>query len=338
MSDQSEKIESIMHEARSFAPARQFSKDAHIKTEKAYEREYKRSIDSGDKFWAGAARKLDWFKKWDKELEWNPPVARWFTGGEINACHNCVDRHLATRGDHEAIIWEGEPGETKRITFKELHKEVCKFANVLKDNGVATGDRVALYMPMIPELAIAMLACARIGATHSIIFGGFSAQAIADRCHDAGVSAIVTADGGYRRGKPVPLKDTVDEAIAGNADIKKVFVVQRCRNDVKWTDGRDIWWHEAMAEASEDCPAERLDANHPLFILYTSGTTGKPKGIYHGTGGYLTYAYTTTKFIFDLKPDDIFWCTADIGWITGHSYVVYGALANGVTTVMYEGA
>jgi len=296
-----------------------------------------------EKFWAKMARQnVTWFKPWKKTLDWKPPFARWFVGAKTNVSYNCLDRHLegefGWRRNKAAILWEGEPGDQRVLTYAQLHREVCKFANVLKELGVAKGDRVALYMPMVPELAIAMLACTRIGAPHSIVFGGFSAESLRDRIDDAGAKVVVTADGGFRRGEPLPLKPAVDEAVEGCESVEHVVVVKRCENDVAWKDGRDHWWHDLMAAASADCPPAKLDAEHPLFILYTSGTTGKPKGILHTTGGYLTHVTTTAKAIFDLKDEDVYWCTADIGWITGHSYVVYGILANGATTLMYEGA
>jgi acetyl-CoA synthetase len=290
-------------------------------------------------FWAEQAESLTWFAKWNKVLEWKEPHAKWFVGGKINACYNCVDRHLAgPRKNKAAIIWEGEPGDSRVLRYQDLHREVCKFANVLKTLGIETGDRVTLYMPMIPELAIAMLACARIGATHSIIFGGFSADAIADRNNDAQSKLVVTADGGWRRGKQVPLKANVDESMAKSRSVQKVVVVNRMGGDVPMQPDRDYWWHDLMAEASADCDAVELDSEHPLFILYTSGSTGKPKGVLHTTAGYMLGTMMSTKWVFDLKEEDTYWCTADIGWVTGHSYVVYGPLANGATTIMYEGA
>jgi acetyl-CoA synthetase len=290
-------------------------------------------------FWAGQAEALDWFKRWDKVLEWNLPHAKWFVGGELNVAHNCLDRHLSTwRRNKAAIIWEGEPGEQRTLTYQQLHYEVCRFANVLKRQGVQKGDRVALYMPLVPELAIAMLACARIGAPHSIVFGGFSADALKDRINDAGCKVVVTADGGFRRGAEIKLKAAVDEALRATPTIEKCIVVRRTGSQIHMQPGRDHWWHEMMETVDANCPAEPLDSEHPLYILYTSGTTGKPKGILHTTGGYLTQVAYTTKLVFDLKDEDVYWCTADIGWVTGHSYVVYGPLANGATTLMYEGA
>jgi len=328
------------------APPAAFSAEAHIKTMDAYKALYKRSIDDPEGFWSEVAADTHFFKKWDRVLEWKLPFAKWFVGGEVNASYNCLDFQIEKgRGDHPAIIWEGEPTDADgkptdvvTYTYRELLAEVCKFANGLKKLGVSKGDRVTLYMPMIPELAIAMLACARIGAPHSVIFGGFSAQAIADRLGDADSHYIVTADGGPRRGKIIPLKANVDQACDMAKSVKKVVVFERCKNDIKMVDGRDVWWHDVIAGLPDTCEPEKLDAEHMLFLLYTSGSTGKPKGILHTTAGYSVYTQYTAKMIFDLKPDDVYWCTADIGWITGHSYIVYGPLANCVTTLMYEGA
>jgi acetyl-CoA synthetase len=332
-------IESVLKEHRVFEPAKEFSAKAHIKSFQEYEQLYKQALDDPEGFWASMAKELDWFQPWDKVLEWNPPFAKWFVGGRTNIAHNCLDRHLTTaRKNKAAIIWEGEPGDERILTYQALHREVCKFANALKSIGVKTGDRVAIYMPMVPELPIAMLACARIGATHSVVFGGFSAEALRDRINDAQAKVVVTADGGYRRGGEIPLKKAVDEAIQQTPSIENVVVYRRTGSQVHMEPGRDHWWHELMANASEECPAEALDAEHPLYILYTSGTTGKPKGIVHTTGGYMLGTYLTTKWVFDLKEEDTYWCTADIGWVTGHSYIVYGPLANGATSLMYEGA
>jgi acetyl-CoA synthetase len=332
-------IESVLKEDRVFEPLKDFSAKAHIKSLQDYEALYQQALDDPEGFWAGMAKELDWFKPWEKVLEWNPPFAKWFVGGRTNIAHNCLDRHLTTaRKNKAAIIWEGEPGDERILTYQALHREVCKFANVLKHLGVNTGDRVAIYMPMVPELPIAMLACARIGATHSVVFGGFSAEALCDRINDAQAKVVVTADGGYRRGSEIPLKKAVDEAIAQTPSIEHVIVYRRTGSQVHMEPGRDHWWHELMANASEECPAEALDAEHPLYILYTSGTTGRPKGIVHTTGGYMLGTYLTAKYVFDLKEDDTYWCTADIGWVTGHSYIVYGPLANGATSLMYEGA
>ena len=332
-------IESTLKESRLFPPPADFTEKAHIKSFADYEALYAEAAGDVPAFWAKQAESLHWFKKWDKVLEWNEPFAKWFVGGKINIAHNCLDRHLTTwRKNKAAFIWEGEPGETRTLTYLQLHREVCLFANVLKKLGVASGDRVALYMPLVPELAIAMLACARIGATHTVIFGGFSADAIRDRVNDGQCKLIVTADGGYRRGSELKLKAIVDDAAAQSPTVKNVVVYRRTGSPVEMKPGRDHWWHELTQTVNADCPAEPLDAEHPLFILYTSGTTGKPKGILHTTGGYLTQVAYTAKLVFDLKDEDVYWCTADIGWVTGHSYVVYGPLANGATVFMYEGA
>jgi acetyl-CoA synthetase len=332
-------IESVLHEERVFPPPAEFAANAHLRSFEEYERLYDEAAKDVPAFWAKQAEALDWFKRWDTVLEWNEPFAKWFVGGKINISHNCLDRHLTTwRKNKAAFIWEGEPGEQRTLTYQQLHREVCRFANVLKKLGVATGDRVALYMPLVPELAIAMLACTRIGATHTVIFGGFSADAIRDRVNDCACKVIVTADGGYRRGQEIRLKPVVDEAAAQCPTVENVVVYRRTGSDVHMQTGRDHWWHEIIASVGADSAAEHLDAEHPLYILYTSGTTGKPKGILHTTGGYLTQVAYTTKMVFDLKDDDVYWCTADIGWVTGHSYVVYGPLTNGATVVMYEGA
>jgi acetyl-CoA synthetase len=332
-------ITSVLKEKRVFKPSPEFSKTAAVKSFAEYKKLYGASIKNPERFWAEIASELHWFKKWKKVLVWKLPFAKWFVGGKTNVAYNCLDRHLTSwRKNKAAIIWEGEPGDGRTLTYHELHREVCKFANVLKKLGVKKGDRVAIYMPLIPELAVAMLACARIGATHSIIFGGFSAQALVDRINDAQAKLVVTADGGYRRGGVIPLKANVDEALRQTPSVEHVVVVKRTGQDVFMEAGRDHWWSEFMQTASDDCEAEKLDAEHPLFILYTSGTTGKPKGVVHTTGGYLTGVYITTKWVFDIKDTDTYWCTADIGWVTGHSYVVYGPLANGATTLMYEGA
>ncbi len=338
MSDQIA-IESVLNETRVFPPSPEFSAKAHIKSFEEYEKLYAEAEADPEGFWAKQAESLDWFKKWDKVLEWNEPFAKWFVGGTLNVSYNCLDRHLTTwRRNKAAIIWEGEPGEQRTLTYQQLYTEVCKFANVLKGQNVKKGDRVALYMPMVPELAIAMLACARIGATHTVIFGGFSADAIKDRVNDGKVKLIVTADGGYRRGAEITLKNTIDNALPNCPTVEAVIVFKRTGTKIDMSPGRDHWWHELMAAAETECPAEELDSEHPLYILYTSGTTGKPKGILHTTGGYLTQTAYTTKMVFDLRDEDIYWCTADIGWVTGHSYVVYGPLANGATVLMYEGA
>jgi acetyl-CoA synthetase len=332
-------IESVLKEGRVFPPPDAFAQAAHVPSLGAYRALYEWSLKDPDGFWAKQAEELKWSKRWDKVLEWKPPFAKWFLGGTLNISENCLDRHVTTwRKNKAAILWEGEPGETRTLTYQELLREVGKFSNVLKALGVVKGDRVGIYLPMIPEAAVAMLACTRIGATHSIVFGGFSAEAVRDRMNDAEAKVIVTADGGYRRGKEVALKANVDAALKGTTTVENVVVVRRTGTPVPMVPGRDHWYHELMANASAICPPEPLDSEHPLFILYTSGTTGKPKGVVHTTGGYLTQVALTTKLVFDLKEEDTYWCTADIGWVTGHSYVVYGPLANGATTLMYEGA
>jgi acetyl-CoA synthetase len=302
---------------------------------------YERSVADPDGFWAEQANEfVTWFKPWDRVLDWdfNKGHIRWFEGAKLNVSYNCLDRHLATRGDQVAIIWEGDsPNEDKKITYKELHADVCRFANALKDQGVNKGDRVCIYLPMIPEAAIAMLACARIGAIHSIVFAGFSPDALANRINNAEASVVITADEGLRGSRPVPLKANADKACADAASVNKIVVVKRTGGDVAMQDGRDVWYHEITANVSTDCPAEEMDAEDPLFILYTSGSTGTPKGVLHTTGGYLLYAACTHKYIFDYHDGDIYWCTADVGWVTGHSYIVYGPLANGATTLMFEG-
>ncbi len=338
MSD-TQSIMSSMVETREFPPPPDFVKDAHIKSIDEYEQLHRQSIEDPEGFWGERAKNHHWFKPHDTVLEWNAPNAKWFVGGKTNVAYNCLDLQIERgRGDHPAILWEGEPGEVVTFTYSELRDRVCQTANALKKLGVGKGDVVTIYMPMVPELAIAMLACARIGAPHSIIFGGFSASAIADRAKDAESKIILTADGGWRRGKVVPLKQNVEDAISQYGGIAKVVVLKRCENDIPWNDGRDVWWHDVVDAESTECEAEQCDSEDLLFILYTSGTTGKPKGIMHTTGGYMVYTALTAKHIFDLKPDDVYWCTADIGWITGHSYITYGPLQNGVTTLMYEGA
>jgi acetyl-CoA synthetase len=331
-------IESILQEQRKFPPPAHFADKARIGDMHTYEALYERAREDPAGFWAEVAKELHWFEPWSEVFSWNLPDTRWFIGGKTNLAYNCLDRHLVTeRRNKAALIWEGEPGEQRTLTYHQLHREVCKLANVLEEMGVQTGDRVAIYMPMIPEAVIAMLACARIGAPHSVVFGGFSAEALADRVQDAGVRTIITADGGWRRGKVVPLKENVDRALE-RCEVDRVLVVKRCGNEVAWQDGRDHWWHERMDSASGRHTAAALDAEHPLFMLYTSGTTGKPKGILHTTGGYMVGTYYTTRMVFDLREDDVYWCTADVGWVTGHSYIVYGPLANGATCVLYEGA
>jgi acetyl-CoA synthetase len=332
-------ITSVLKETRLFPPPADFSAGAHIKSPAEYERLWQRAKDDPEGFWGDQADSLHWFQRWNKVLVWNEPHAQWFAGGKLNASFNCLDRHLTgPRKNKAAIVWEGEPGDSRVLRYQDLHREVCKFANVLKGLGIRAGDRVTIYMPMVPEAAIAMLACARIGAPHSVIFGGFSADAVADRNNDAEARLVITADGGWRRGKVVPLKQNVDAALAKSPTVQKCVVFNRCDQTVEMKPGRDFWWHELMGNASADCPAEPLDSEHPLYILYTSGSTGKPKGVMHTTAGYLLGVSLTHKWVFDLHEDDTFWCTADIGWVTGHSYIVYGPLANGATTVMYEGA
>jgi acetyl-CoA synthetase len=355
-------IESALSEKRLFKPSKKFSQSAKISSLAQYEKMYKASIANPEKFFAKQAEELHWFKKWRKVMQWKAPFAEWFIGGKINASYNCLDRHLdSARRNKAAIIWEGEYGDERTYTYQQLHREVCKAANMLLNVGVKTGDRVAIYMGMTPELTIAVLACARIGATHSVIFGGFSAEAIRDRVNDAEAKVIITADGTFRRGAVIELKKNVDAALyssgtdfspsgrtevhptenrhsSGCPTVEKVIVLKRTGTQVDMFAGRDFWWQELMSEASAKHEAVQLDSEHPLYILYTSGTTGKPKGIVHTTGGYLLGAYLTTKYIFDMKDEDIFWCTADVGWVTGHSYVIYGPLSNGATIMMYEGA
>ena len=332
-------IESHLEEKRVFKPSKDFSKKAHIKSFSDYKALHAKSIKNPKKFWAAEASNLLWQKKWKKVLDWKAPFAQWFVGGQLNASENCLDRHLnGPRRNKAAIIWEGEPGERRTLTYHQLHREVCIFANILKRNLVKKGDRVLIYMPLVPEAVIAMLACARIGAVHTIVFGGFSSDSIKDRIEDSGAKVVVTADGGYRRGQTVTLKQNVDLALKDNKQVKRVIVAKRANLDVSIKEGRDVWWHREAEYVNADCPPVAIDSEHPLFILYTSGSTGKPKGILHTTGGYLTGTAATSKYIFDLKEEDVYWCTADVGWITGHSYLVYGPLANGATCVLYEGA
>ena len=321
-------IDSTLTESRKFPPSAEFSASAWVKSFDEYQALCKRADSDPDAFWAECARNLHWFKPFGKTLEWNFPFAKWFVGGTINAAYNCLDRHLdGPRRNKAALIWEGEPGDSRVLTYQMLADEVCRFANGLKSLGVKDGDRVAIYMPLVPEAAIAMLACARIGAIHSVVFGGFSAEALADRINDAEAKVCITADGGWRRGQVVELKQNVDDALKKCPSIKKVLVLKRVGNKVEMRKGRDVWWDELVPAQSSKCEAAPFDSEHPLFTLYTSGTTGKPKGVVHTTGGYLTHVLMTMRWVFDLKDDDIYWCTADIGWVTGHSYAVYGPLA-----------
>lgn len=335
----SKNIESHLVETRIFKPAKKFAKKTLIPSLAAYKKLYAESIQDPEKFWAREAESLHWTKKWTRILDWKMPFAKWFVGGHLNASENCLDRHLeGVRRNKAAIIWEGEPGENRTLTYHQLHREVCVFANILKRNGTKSGDRVLIYMPLIPEAIIAMLACARIGAVHCVVFGGFSSESIKDRILDSGATIVVTADGGYRRGQVVPLKRNVDHALVGVEQIQKVIVFRRTHQDIHIQEGRDVWWHREAEYVDTKCAPHPVDSEHPLFILYTSGSTGKPKGILHTTGGYLTGTAATTKYIFDLQESDVYWCTADVGWITGHSYLVYGPLANGATCFLYEGA
>ena len=334
-------IDVLLSEERTYEPPAEFRAAAHVADLVPYERA---SADP-EQYWASCAEELHWFRRWDRVLEWDPPFARWFVGGRINASYNCLDRHLETsRAEKTALLWEGEPGDTRSYSYRELHEEVCRFANAMKELGVRRGDRVAIYLPMVPEAAVAMLACARIGAPHSVVFGGFSPQSLRDRIEDASAKLLITADGGYRRGAIIPLKKNGDEAIAGLDVVENVVVVKRHPDGggeeipTEMVEGRDHWYHELVSNASPDCPAEEMDSEDLLYILYTSGTTGKPKGVVHTTGGYMTQVAATCHWVFDLKDEDVYWCTADVGWVTGHSYVVYGPLANGATALMYEGA
>ncbi len=333
-------LESTLRENRIFTPSEEFCAQAHVSSLAEYRERYARSIADPEAFWAEAAGELDWFAPWSRVLDWQLPQAKWFVDGKLNLCHNCVDRHaLGERADKTALLWVGEPtGEERRISYRELHGEVQKAASALRSLGIGKGDRVAIYMGMTPELAIAVLACARIGAIHSVIFGGFAASAIADRVNDAQCVAVLTQDGSWRRGTEIPLKQTVDQALEQAPSVRHVVVLRRTGTPVAMQAGRDHWWHELVAGADAVCASEPMDAEDPLYILYTSGTTGKPKGLVHTTGGYGVQTYLTTKFVFDLREEDVYWCTADIGWVTGHSYVVYGPLANGATVLMYEGA
>ena len=351
----SEGIISVSTEKRVFKPSKTFSQSARIRSLAQYQKLYNESIRSPEKFWSKQAKsELVWFKPWKKVLEWKAPFAKWFVGGQLNVSHNCLDQWLGTpTANKAALIWEGEPADSgtgvppvRTLTYKQLHREVCLFANVLKRNGIKKGDRLIIYLPMVPEAAIAMLACTRIGAVHSVVFGGFSAQSVADRIFDSQAKMVITADGGFRRGAVVALKKNVDEALtlkdAQGRDlaktIERVIVLRRSGNEINFQPGRDVWWHEEIAQVNANCAAEKMDSEAPLFILYTSGSTGKPKGILHTTGGYLLGAKISAKYVFDLRDEDVLWCTADVGWVTGHSYVVYGPLANGATSLMYEGA
>ena len=347
-------ITSVMHEHRIFPPAKDFSLRAHIKSPGQYQKLYKESIVDPEAFWGRMAEKeLVWFKPWKSVLKWKAPDAQWFVGGKTNVSYNCLDKHLHTpTANKAALIWEGEPaapgkvGEERTLTYRQLHREVCQLANVLKRHGIRKGDRIIIYLPMVPEAAVAMLACSRIGAVHSVVFGGFSAQSVADRIFDCQAKMVITADGGFRRGAIVPLKKNVDDALkltdakgkSLTKTIEKVIVLRRANNEVHIEEDRDLWWHRELEYVDANCPAEKIDSEDPLFILYTSGSTGKPKGILHTTAGYLLGAKMTTKYVFDLQDTDVYWCTADVGWVTGHSYVVYGPLANGATSIMYEGA
>ncbi|MEL6428556.1 MAG: acetate--CoA ligase [Planctomycetota bacterium] len=333
-------IESVLQETRTFPPSEAFRERARIGQREDYDRLHRESIEDPEGFWGRIGGELPWMQRFEGVLDWSgAPRARWFTGGRINASHACLDAHVAAgRGDRTAILWEGEPGDTRTFTYAELAEAVRRFANVLRARGVGKGDRVAIYMPMVPEAAMAMLACARIGAIHSVVFGGFSAQSLRDRIEDGDCCAVITADGGWRRGSVLPLKPAVDEALDGYEGVHTVLCVRRTEQEVAWTEGRDVWLHEALESVDDACEPEPMDSEDVLFLLYTSGSTGKPKGIVHTTGGYLVGAYLSTRYVFDLKEDDVYWCTADVGWITGHSYIVYGPLLNGATMVMYEGA
>ena len=329
----------ILKEDRLFPPSKEFTAQARIGSIAEYQRLWNEAATDPGGFWGKLATELHWFKPYAEVLQWREPFARWFAGGLTNVAYNCLDIHLSgPRRNKAAIMWEGEPGDTRVLTYQMLHADVCKFANVLKSLGIRQGDVVSIYMPLVPEAVVAMLACARIGAIHSVIFAGFSAEAIAERNNDARAKLQITADAGWRRGKELPLKQNVDQALAKSPTVEKCIVLKRTGAEVSMREGRDLWWHELMARAEPDCPAEPLDSETPLFILYTSGSTGKPKGIMHTTAGYNLYAKKTMQWVFDIRDEDIYWCTADIGWITGHSYVVYGPLAAGATVFLYEGA
>lgn len=336
MADTGKTIEDLLVEGRTFPPGKKFKKKANVNDDSVY----KKAAKDPEKFWEDFAKELDWFEKWEKVSSWKTPYSKWFLGGKLNVSYNCLDRHVTTaRKNKAAIIWEAESGESKTLTYWELYREVNKFANVLKSLGVKKGDRITIYLPMIPELAVAMLACTRIGAPHSIVFGGFSAESLRDRINDSQAKILITSDGGYRRGKIIPLKKNSDDALKDTPTIEKVVVVKRVGAETKseMVKGRDLWWHDLMAKAEPHCEPEKMDSEDMLFMLYTSGTTGKPKGIVHTTGGYLVGVYATAKWVFDLKEEDTYWCTADIGWVTGHSYIIYGPLSNGATSIMFEG-
>lgn len=327
-------VESFLQETRVFPPSQAFSDKAHLKDSTKYQ-----ESQDFEAFWAKESERLSWFKPWDKVLQFEAPLSRWFEGGKLNASYNCLDRHIqGARRNKAAFIWEGENGESRTLTYWEMYREVCQFANVLKSQGIKKGDRVAIYMPLVPETMVAMLACTRIGAIHTVVFGGFSSDSLKDRIQDCEAKLLITADGGYRRGAIIPLKTTADSALNDCPTLKTVIVVRRTNNQVDMKAGRDFWFHDLMSKASYHCPAEEMESEDPLFILYTSGTTGKPKGIVHTTAGYLLAVAATTEWVFDLKEEDVYWCTADAGWITGHSYVAYGPMLNGATQVIYEGA
>ena len=339
MADAGAQLDTVMQEDRLFEPSDAYRSKSAIPSLSAYEELWNEAAADTEAFWAKQAEELHWFKPYDQVLKWNEPDAQWFVGGKTNVAYNCLDANIEKGlGDKIAILWEGEPGDERTLTYRELHRDVCKFSNALKSLGIEAGDRVSIYMPMTPELAIACLACARIGAIHSVIFAGFSAEAIAERNQDAEAKLQITSDGAWRRGKILPLKDTVDEALAKSPSVEKCVVLRRTENDITMQEGRDFWWHDLIDAASDDCPATPMDSEAPLFILYTSGSTGKPKGIKHTTAGYNLYAKKTFEWVFDYQDNDIYWCTADVGWITGHSYILYGPMSNGATVVMYEGA